>query len=300
MITEDTARKQLETLHQEGSALAEEFGAEQRRRPTLYPKQGKRMGDVIVVTVPGKIWEEEQEEKQKKKRQAPEPPLVDEIHFEERYQSWYSRALPLMKQLAQDRYAEFQSLYVVDPRYPWCKPDAYVIQDFFRARESAEAGVEAARCFKNQLAILKSVRDRLEWQTLTTDDQVERALQLELLKTARDLIKISERAAGALAGTMLQVYLKKLAARHQLKLRKQSPSPEELAKALKAAKVIDVPVHSQLTWLAEIYARVTVKEGGDADSAGAKTRPKAKGEAPTKLQVRDLIDGTHWLIINVF
>src|SRR5690348_13145225 len=125
MITEDTARKQLETLYQEGSVLAEEFGAEQRRRPTRYRKKGKRVGDVLVVRIPGGVKEEEQI----KDRQAPEPPPPDETRFEERYQSWYSRALPLVKQLALDRYAEFQSFYVVDPRYPWSKTSAYVIQD---------------------------------------------------------------------------------------------------------------------------------------------------------------------------
>ena len=279
MITEETARKQLDTLHQEGSALAEEFGAEQLRRRKLYPKQEMK-GKVHVVI--RKLSEDEDEEE--REDQAPEPLPVDKTHFEERYQSWYSRALPPMKQLALDRYAEFQSFYVVDPRFPWSKTDAYVIQDYFRGRESDDAGGETARCFKTQLAILKSVRDRTEWQALTTDDQVERALQLELLKTARDLIKTSERAAGALTGTVLAGYLKKLAAKHQVKLRKQAPSPGELVDALKAARVLDVPAWSQATWLAQIRER----------------NQKAEGEAPTKLQVRDLIDGTQWLITNVF
>ena len=81
----------------------------------------------------------------------------------------------------------------------------------------------------------------------------------------------------------MEAYLKKLAAKHQLKLRKQSPTVAELADALKAAQVLDVPAHSQLTWLAEIRSR-SLKEG----------------ETPTKLQVRDLVDGTRWLITNVF
>ena len=107
---------------------------------------------------------------------------------------------------------------------------------------------------------------------------------MALIGTARGLMDINERAAGALVGTVLEAYLKKLAARHKLKFRKQSPPPAELAEALKAAKVFDVAVWSQATWLAEIRQRCL----------------EAKGEAPTKLQVRDLIDGTHWLITNVF
>ena len=277
MITEENAKKQLKTLHQEGSALAEEFGAEQLRRGKLYPKRRlKKQLEVVILHFSDK--------KKKEEEPAPEPLPVDETHFEERYQSWYSRALPLMKQLAPDRYAEFQSFYVVDPRYPWGKTSAFVIQDYFRGRDSDDPGEETTRCFKNQLAILKSVADRLAWASLDTDDQVERGLQLALIGTARGLMDINERAAGVLVGTVLEAYLKKLAARHKLKFRKQSPPPAELAEALKAAKIFDVAVWSQATWLAEIRERCQ----------------KAGGQAPTKLQVRDLVDGTQWLITNVF
>jgi hypothetical protein len=218
--------------------------------------------------------------KNEKEKTATGPFPVDESRFEERYQSWYSRALPLMKALALDRYAEFQSFYVVDPRYSWSNTSAYVIQDYFRGRESGE---NATRCFKNQLAILKSISDRLAWDQMDTDDQKERGLQLAFLETARDLLKINERAAGALASTVLEAYLKKLAASCKLKFRKQAPAIREYVEALKTAKVLDIAAHSQAIWLAEIS-----------------DRSRAEGESPTKLQVRDLIDGTRWLISNVF
>ncbi len=54
--------------------------------------------------------------------------------------------------------------------------------------------------------------------------------------------------------------------------------------SLKAVRILDVPAWSQATWLAEIRDRCLSPEG----------------QAPTKPQVRDLIDGTHWLIMNVF
>ena len=276
MITEEVAKKQLKTLHKEGSALAEEFGAELQRRWKLYGKQESKNEMRVIIRKFSADGTENEEP-------TPEPPPVDVTQFEEPYQSWYSRALPLMKQLAPDRYAEFQSFYLVDPRYPWGDTDAYVIQGYFRGKDSDAAAEAAARCFKNQLAILKSVADRLSWMSLDTEDQAERGLQLDLLETARDLIKVDERAAGALAGTILEAYLKKLAAKHKVKLRKQSLSSAELVEALKTAKVLDVPAWSQCTWLTHIHARC-LKEG----------------EAPTKLQVRDLIDGSRWLITNVF
>lgn len=236
MITKEALKKQLDSLHSEGSALVK----------------------------------------------------PDSEKFESMYQSWYTKALPLMKQLAADRYAEFRAYYEADSGRPLVLPHNYVIQDYLLEHlpdhDDFDHEYETARCISSQLAILKAVADRLEWQRVDTVDQAGRSLQLAALETARDLIKISERAAGALAGTVLQTFLAALAQKHKLKFRKHAPSSRDYAEALKTANVLDVPVWSQCTWLAEIHDRCL--------------RPE--GEAPTKPQVRDLIDGIHWLITNVF
>src|SRR5690242_8440484 len=240
MLTEEVARKQLETLHKEGKALVVGFSKEE-----------------------------------------------ETDSFEEEYQSWYSRSLPLMKQLALDRYWEFQSYYFTDPKYSYFNTGAYVIQDYFRNRGSVDEDFDprpdTIRCFRNQLAILKSVSDRLAWSELDTADQMERGLQLALLETARGLMAINERAAGAFAGTVLEGYLKKLCSTYKLRFRKQAPPLREYIDALHTAKAFDIPVHAQAIWLAEIS-----------------DRSRAEGETPTKLQVRDLIDGARWLITNIF
>lgn len=209
---------------------------------------------------------------------------VDSFAFA--YQRWYSRTLPLIKQWAPDRYAEFQRYYCRDPKSRLHWSHDRVIQDYL-CEHGKEYPIisraQAVRSFLMQLTILKSVADRLEWMAPDTEDQAARGLQLEELEAARGLIGISERAAGVLAGMVLDTYLKKLAAKREVKLRKQSPPTAELVEALKQAKVFDVPVWSQATWLAEIHGRC-LKEG----------------EGPTKLQVRDLVDGTRWLVANVF
>lgn len=245
MITKEMLAKQLSELHQEGQGLVAAF------------------------------------EDEKKGKQETEP-------FESMYQSWYTKTLPLMKQLAADRYAEFRIYYEGDPDRGLLQPHSYAVQDYLLEHMPDNDGFdheyETARCISSQLAILKAVADRLEWQRVDTVDQAGRSLQLAELETARDLVKISERAAGALAGTVLQTFLAALAQKHKLKFRKHAPSSRDYAEALKTANVLDVPVWSQSTWLAEIHDRCL--------------RPE--GEAPTKTQVRDLIDGVHWLITNVF
>lgn len=243
MMTEEIAKKRVDTLYQEGVGLANALA-----------------GD-----------EEEKE--------------VESFGFE--YQGWYSRALPLIKQLAPDRYAEFQRYYCRDPKADLHWAHDRVIQDYLcelGKEDPIISRAQAVRCFTMQLAIFQSVGARLEWMALDTEDHVGRSLQLAELETARDLLKISERAAGALAGTVLQTFLVALANKHKLKFRKHAPSSRDYAEALKTANALDVPVWSQCTWLAEIHDRCL--------------RPE--GEAPTKTQVRDLIDGVHWLITNVF
>jgi hypothetical protein len=242
MISEDVARKQLQALYQEGSALAKTFTDEEEHEIQI---------------------------------------------FEEPYQRWYTRALPLMKSLAPDRYAEFQRHYSRDERLGvhvhWSRDHA--IKDFILGVEDGIEDIHeaAARCFRSQLALLKSVEDRLAWSSIDTADQAERGMQLAFLETARDLMQVNERAAGALAGTVLETYLKKLASTYKLKFRKQAPSIREYLEALKTAKALDIAVHSKAIWLAEIS-----------------DRSRAAGETPTKLQVRDLIDGTLWFITNIF
>ena len=242
MNTPDVARKQLDTLHQEGNALAEALAK-----------------DVEEKEVPS---------------------------FAAAYQRWYSRALPLIEEWAPDRYAEFQRYYRRDPKIQLHWYHDRVIQDYLceQGKEDAVTSQQQAlSAFTMQLTILKSIADRLEWMAPDTEDQAARGLQLEELEAARELIGIDERAAGALAGAVLEVYLRKLAAKREVKLRKQKPLTAELVEALKQAKVFDVPVWSQAAWLAEIHGRC-LKEG----------------EGPTKLQVRDLVDGTRWLVANVF
>jgi len=202
------------------------------------------------------------------------------------YQCWYSRALPLVKQLAPDRYAEFQRYYSRDPQAKLHWHHDRVIQDYLCGlgkEDPITSRAEAVRSFTMQLAILQSVGARIDWMALDTEDQAERGLQLAFLETARSLMNINERSAGALAGTVLEAHLRKLTARHRLKFRKQAPPLREYIDALHTAKILDIPAHAQATWLAEIASR-----------------SRAAGECPTKLQVRDLIDGTHWLITNVF
>jgi len=211
--------------------------------------------------------------------------------FETGYQAWYSRALPLVKRLAPDRLAEFRASYEVNPKRKWLDHETWAIQDFFTGNEPTthshcefDCGQETRRCLVNQLAVFKSLESRVGWRLLDMEDELRVEIYGEELKTARSLIGRDTRAAGALAHTVHIGYLRRLSGKYRARPSRREPGCGDFAEALREAGVMDAQVKAQVTWLGQIGERC-VKE----DTA-----------APTPLQVRDLVDGTDWLIKHVF
>jgi len=104
------------------------------------------------------------------------------------------------------------------------------------------------------------------------------------VSVARDLAKVSLRAAGALVGVVIEGHLQKVATAHALKLTKQHPTIADLNDPLKAASVIDTPTWRKISFLADIRNLCSHK----------------KDVEPTKEQVEELIQGAEWLTKSVF
>lgn len=209
--------------------------------------------------------------------------------FEAEYQRWYTRALPVVKQVAPDRYAEFRSYYEMGFRMQGHWSHAYTIQHYLKGidpfvGDDYDIRELAGRCFGNQLAIFASLLSRVDYALLDTEDRIRVELQAAELETARSLVRISARAAGALAGTVLETHLGKLARKHRARTFKKRPGIRDLNDALQRAGVLDAQVWSQVGWLADIRDCCALKQD----------------VPPKKARVRDLIDGTLWLTRNVF
>jgi len=211
--------------------------------------------------------------------------------FEADYQRWYSQALPVVKSLGPDRLAEFTGYYAVDTRRKWLDHETWAIQDYFTGNEPAthshcefDPRRETRRCIANQIAIMRSLAGRLEWRLADIEDELLVRVLAAELATARKALGHNVRAAGALAGVVQETYLKRLVRKHRVKVHKKLPRSRDLGDALKAAGVIDAQVWSQVSWLADIRDRCS--DESDLE--------------PRAIQVRDLIDGTGWLIKNVF
>ena len=226
----------------------------------------------------------------------PLPPAVDDefVDFSYAYQSWYTTAIKAVESLASDRYAEFRGYYEIDRSRDVVSHETYSIQDYLNKSwvgvvydpntKNTKGRARMINCFFNQLAILKAIKNRVD--SVLTDIEGELFAELEdnEMGVARQLIKISPRAAGALAGVVIEGHLRKVSNAHGIEISKKNPAISDLNDPLKDASVIDTSAWRKIRYLADLRNLCSHK----------------KEEEPTKEQVADLLDGTEWLMKTVF
>jgi hypothetical protein len=214
------------------------------------------------------------------------------LKFGAKYQEWYSRAIKLVESLAPERLKEFSDYYLIDPKRKMTNSSNYVIQDYIKgigARLSAGKpiwdihNVTSIRVM-NQSHILSSLASRIESVLQDVTGHLFAELQDKELDAAARLMKISPRAAGALAGVVLERHLQRTAENHNIKLRKKAPTISDLNDPIKQADVYGVPIWRKIQLLADLRNLCSHQ----------------KDDEPTKAQVTELIDGVNSIIKTVF
>jgi len=215
----------------------------------------------------------------------------EEKQFQYDYQRWYTKGLKAIASLATDRHAEFRSYYEVDTKRKSLGYGTYVIQDYLKGvapntyqHPDFDARAQVLTCFFNQLTILKAIGERVDSVLANIEGELYAELQDSEVVVARQLAKVSLRAAGALVGVVIEGHLQKIASAHGVKLAKKNPTIADLNDPLKAASIIDTPGWRKISFLADLRNLCSHKK--DAE--------------PTKEQVEELIQGAEWLTKNVF
>lgn len=215
----------------------------------------------------------------------------EEKQFQYDYQRWYTKALKAVASLAADRHVEFRSYYEIDPKRKSLGYGTYVIQDFLKGvkpggyqYEDFNARNQVLTCFFNQLTILQSIGERVDSVLGNIEGELYAELQDSEVVVARQLAKVSLRAAGALVGVLIEGHLQKVAAAHGVKIAKKNPTISDLNEPLKAASIIETPAWRKISFLADLRNLCSHK----------------KDVEPTKEQVEELIQGAEWLTKNVF
>ena len=175
--------------------------------------------------------------------------LSDIPSFREEYQTWYSETQALIKQLLPDRLSDFIRYYEKPKGRKEISFESYRIEDYLQGLNITRAytqekvvGPEAAiPHFRQQLAILDSVKARFESSLFDIRQLVQADLFDSELEAAKELSKHKfTRAAGALAGVVLERHLGQVCENHSVKITKKNPGIADLNNALKESDVIDI------------------------------------------------------------
>ena len=171
--------------------------------------------------------------------------------FKRDYQTWYSEALYLLKQLLPDRIPDFRELYEKSKTRKNISHENYVIGDALLGlqlvrknqwgiEETVVTPVAAIPKFEQQLSIITSVKRRFESSLFDIKQLVQANLFNSELEVARELNKKGFiRGAGAIAGVVLEKHLSQVCDNHSMTVTKKNPTINDYNQLLKDSDVIE-------------------------------------------------------------
>ncbi len=179
--------------------------------------------------------------------------------FRDEYQPWYSEAKALVRQLLPDRLSDFTRYYEKPKSRKEITSENYTIEDYLNGLNvtrglSTVVGPEAAiPPFYQQLSIVKSIRERFQSSLFDIRQFAQADLFDSELDAAKELAKNKfTRAAGVVAGVVLERHLSEVCANHDVTVKKKTPQISDLNDALKSASVIDTPQWRSIQHLADL------------------------------------------------
>jgi hypothetical protein len=207
------------------------------------------------------------------------------------YQSWYTRALAVVKQITPERASDFAEAYKLERRKE-ITYDTYTISDYLMGLVVKRGGAptfstDQAYSVKliKQLGILSAA---IEAAPSALHD-IRAIVRSELLDSdiasAKELAKAGHlRSAGVVCGVVLEKHLKDVADRHAVSFRKKNVTISDANDALRENGAYDVPM-----WR-------LVQRLGDIRNLCA----HSKERDPRKDEIDDLIVGTEKVTREVF
>ena len=213
--------------------------------------------------------------------------------FETEYQNWYSESYLLIKQILFDRLPDFVKSYEKPKARKEITNSNYTIEDYLQGisvtigynKEKIVGPYAAISQFKQQLSILRSAERRFESSLFEIRLLVQADLFDSELDTAQELLKNKfSRAAGAVAGVVLEKHLEIVCQNHNLAINKKNPTINDFNDLIKQNNVIDIIIFRLIQYL------------GDLRNLCAHN----KENEPSIEQVRDLIHGVMKITKTVF
>lgn len=226
----------------------------------------------------------EKEKKSLKKEGIKLPDFVTE------YDSWYSEALLVIKQIIPNRYDDFVKQYK-DERRKEVDFLTYGIADYLlglqRTRGGGVVADQSAAIPKMQIqnSILVSAEKRFKSSLFDIKEVLQADIYDSELEAAKVLAqKGFVRGGGAIAGVVLEKHLGHVCSLHNLKTKKKHPSISDFYKMLKDNNIIDTAKWRFIQHLGDLRNLCDHN----------------KNREPTKKDVLELIEGVEKIIKTVF
>jgi hypothetical protein len=183
--------------------------------------------------------------------------------FKRNYQKWYTESCALIGQILPSRLAEFEAFYKADQKRKSVDSTSYTIQDWLMGLRAAPHRFTGEKPFDDftavimrfgvQLEILRSVEPRFESSLFEITQLVQADLFDSELDSTRELLKNGYlRAAGVVAGVILEKHLAQACHNHAISIRKQHPTISDLNDLLKNNNALDVPTWRFIQRLADL------------------------------------------------
>lgn len=203
--------------------------------------------------------------------------------FKDDYQAWYSEAMAVIRQVLPDRLDDFKRHYEKPKSRKDITFENYHIEDYLQGlrvtRFGSEVVVDSSAAiprFEQQLAILTASKKRFDSSLFEIRQLVQADLFDSEIDAARELLKQKfARAAGAIAGVLLEKHLAQVCEDHGVVVTKKHPTISDLNDLLKNAAVIEMPQWRFIQHLGDLR---------NLCDHNKKTEP-------SETQVTDLIDG---------
>ena len=164
--------------------------------------------------------------------------------FEAEYQIWYSEAIALIRQLLPGREADFRAYYEKPKSRKSVTSENYTIEDYLAGLivgGQSSRPIAVVYRFRQQIGIVEAMRRRFHSSLFDIRQLVQADLFDSELDAATELVRSGfTRAAGAMAGVVLERHLKEVCLNHKVTIRKKRPQIGDLNDGLKKAEVIEV------------------------------------------------------------
>ncbi|KKQ46176.1 MAG: hypothetical protein US63_C0005G0018 [Candidatus Moranbacteria bacterium GW2011_GWC2_37_8] len=251
-------------------------------------------GDSLYFGMIFEINPQEKEEFKKRYKKQEWEKIKGEFDFRKNYQCWYSEALECVRQLLPSRLEDFVSFYKSKTNRREITVTNYTVSDYIPGLSITSGGYDkkkivgpdaAVPLFKQQLEIIKSLKRRFESSLFDIRHLVQADVFDNELEVVEELLKKGfARAAGAVAGVVLEGHLETVCENHNVKISKTKPTISDFNDALKNADVIDTATWRRIQFLGDIRNNCDHKKKDD----------------PRKEEIEDLIEGVKKIMKNIF